>query len=94
MSGFADAPLVGPGSELQLTLDGRAVPHTDIVAPGGPEPSLIGVEGELVDAVIDEPGAGERGEALELELLPAGAGAENLYVAGAQSSTGRPPRRI
>jgi hypothetical protein len=29
MTGFADAPLVGPGSELQLTLDGRAVLHHD-----------------------------------------------------------------
>lgn len=40
MTGFADAPLVGPGSELQLTLDGRAVPHHDVVAAeGGPESS-------------------------------------------------------
>lgn len=36
--------LVGPGSELQLTLDGRAVPHESVVAAGpvehedGPRP--------------------------------------------------------
>src|SRR3954466_4053849 len=32
MGGFEDAPLVGPGSELQLTIDGRAVPHDEVLA--------------------------------------------------------------
>src|SRR3954447_5809001 len=32
MAGFEDAPLVGPGSELQLTIDGRAVPHDEVLA--------------------------------------------------------------
>jgi hypothetical protein len=27
-----DVPLVGPGNELQLTIDGRAVPHHEVVA--------------------------------------------------------------
>ncbi len=31
MRPFEQIPLVGPGSELQLTLDGRAVPHADVV---------------------------------------------------------------
>lgn len=26
-----DIPLVGPGNELQLTIDGRAVPHAEVV---------------------------------------------------------------
>lgn len=45
-SGWEAVPLVGPGSELQLTLDGRAVPHHEVVAalerpsapPGPPAP--------------------------------------------------------
>ncbi|WP_354702190.1 hypothetical protein DSM112329_02544 [Paraconexibacter sp. AEG42_29] len=32
MSGTHDLPLVGPGNELQLTIDGRAVPHHEVVA--------------------------------------------------------------
>lgn len=32
MAPFQDMPLVGPGTELQLTIDGRAVPHADVVA--------------------------------------------------------------
>lgn len=31
MVAYEQIPLVGPGSELQLTLDGRAVPHMDVV---------------------------------------------------------------
>src|SRR3954451_12808622 len=30
MAGFGDVPLVGPGSELQLTIDGRAVLHDEV----------------------------------------------------------------
>jgi len=30
--GWEAVPLVGPGSELQLTLDGRAVPHVEVAA--------------------------------------------------------------
>ncbi len=30
--GWEAVELVGPGSELQLTLDGRAVPHVEVVA--------------------------------------------------------------
>lgn len=85
MPGFADARLVGPGPELQLTLDGRAVPHHDVVAAeGGPEPSSATAEGELVDAVLAELEVGEKTDARELELALARVGAreENLYVAG------------
>jgi site-specific recombinase XerD len=32
MNDFADRPLVGPGSELQLTIDERAVPHLEVLA--------------------------------------------------------------
>jgi integrase/recombinase XerD len=32
VAGFEDAPLVGPGSELQLTIDGRPVPHDEVLA--------------------------------------------------------------
>ena len=32
MAGFGDAPLVGPGSELQLTIDGQVVPHAEVLA--------------------------------------------------------------
>src|SRR3954451_5521552 len=32
MAGFGDAPLVRSGSELQLTIDGRAVPHDEVLA--------------------------------------------------------------
>jgi hypothetical protein len=32
MDGRGDRPLVGPGSELQLTIDGRAVPHAEVLA--------------------------------------------------------------
>ncbi|MCW2957362.1 MAG: hypothetical protein JWP18_165 [Solirubrobacterales bacterium] len=31
MAAFQQVPLIGPGSELQLTLDGRAVPHVEVV---------------------------------------------------------------
>jgi len=86
MTGFPDAPLVGPGSELQLSLDGRAVLHRDVVAEGGPEPSAATAEGELVDAVLAELEVGEgQREELELELVTAAAvlaGRENLFLAG------------
>jgi hypothetical protein len=32
MHRFEQIPLVGPGSELQLTLDGRAVPHAEVIS--------------------------------------------------------------
>ena len=32
MAGFEDAPLVGPGSELRLSIDGRAVSHDEVLA--------------------------------------------------------------
>src|SRR3954454_17404815 len=32
MAGFGDAPLIEPGSELQLTIDGRAVPGGEVLA--------------------------------------------------------------
>jgi hypothetical protein len=31
-----DIPLVGPGNELQLTIDGRAVPHAEVVEASRP----------------------------------------------------------
>jgi integrase/recombinase XerD len=38
MADFGDAPLIGPGSELQLTIDGRAVLHEEVVAQGDVSP--------------------------------------------------------
>src|SRR4051812_44824159 len=32
MADFGDAPLIGPGSELQLTIDGQAVAHDEVLA--------------------------------------------------------------
>src|SRR3954469_24934591 len=32
MAAFGAAPRVGPGSELQLTIDGSAVPHDEVLA--------------------------------------------------------------
>src|SRR4051812_11810145 len=32
LAAFGDAPLVGPGSELQLTIDGRAAWHEEVIA--------------------------------------------------------------
>jgi hypothetical protein len=34
MAAFGDAPLVGPGSELQLTSDGQVVPRAEVLADG------------------------------------------------------------
>ncbi len=84
MPGFADSPLVGPGSELQLTIDAGALPHADVVAEGGPEPTSTtshDVVAELVE-LAPEVGEGQR-EELELELAAAVlAGRENLFLAG------------
>lgn len=41
-SGTAHPPLVGPGSELQLTFDGRSVPHVEVVEAR----ALLATEGE------------------------------------------------
>lgn len=73
MVGFADAPLIGPGSELQLTSDGDVVPHPDVVAAAVLEPA----EDVTAAAVLEELGAGEKAEALELELALAPAGARS-----------------
>jgi integrase/recombinase XerD len=35
MVGFGDRPLIGPGSELQLTIEGRAVVHEEVLADDG-----------------------------------------------------------
>ncbi len=81
-------PLVGPGSELQLTLDGGARPHLDIVAESGPEPSAAAavLVAELVDAadLADALEVGEEQTGLELEpaLARVDAREENLYLAG------------
>jgi len=85
MAGFADSPRVGPGTELQLTIDAAAVPHPDVVAEGGPEPASIAVDdaGELVE-LAPEVREGQR-EDLELEFATAAAvlaGRENLFLAG------------
>ncbi len=76
MHDFQDAPLVGPGSELQLTLEGGAVPHEQVVAEAVLEPSA----GVASFSVVE---LGEEAEALELDLALARVGAreENLYVA-------------
>lgn len=74
------APLIGLGSELQLTLDGRAVPHLDVITEAGPEPpaaAAIEHDGELLGEL-------PVGEELELALAPAGAGRrqENICLTG------------
>jgi hypothetical protein len=38
MAPFHQIPLVGPGNELQLTIDGGAVPHVDVVAAAHESP--------------------------------------------------------
>ena len=81
MTGFPDAPLVGPGTELQLTLDGRAVPHEEVVAEALLEPAAAVVAtAELIDGLD----VGEEADALELDLALARVGAreENLFLAG------------
>ncbi len=58
--GVADRPLVGPGSELQLTLDGGAVLHEDVlaeaqvldIASAAPELEQSLVLGEVLDATL------------------------------------------
>ncbi len=78
MASFADAPLIGPGSELQLTIDGGAVAHEHVVAEAVLEPPAAA--GKLIDGLE----VGEEAEALELDLALARVGAreKNLYVAG------------
>ncbi len=81
MTGFADAPLIGPGSELQLTLDGRAVADVDVVLEYRPEPAGSAAL-EFLGELLDEHEVGEEPDPLGLALAPAGAREENLYVAG------------
>ncbi|MBA2715543.1 MAG: hypothetical protein H0U51_00485 [Propionibacteriales bacterium] len=83
MPGFPDAPLTGPGSELQLTLEGGAVAHGGIVLGYGPEPAGSAAL-ELLGEVLGEHEleVGEEPEPLELALAPAGAPVENLFLAG------------
>ena len=59
MAGFEDAPLVGPGTELRLTIDGRAVPHDEVLA----DVVLVARAGAR------ETPAGEVGEGLERSNL-------------------------
>ena len=93
MSVGEPAPLVGPGSELQLHIDGSTRPHPDAVAGGGPEPSsssaaaaVIAVE--LGDAADPQLGleVGDEAAAFELVVPQARVGVgvreENLFVAG------------
>ncbi len=70
-SDFGDRPLVGPGTELQLTIDDRAVPHDEVLAAV-----------EVTDAEQVLTRAPARGEAREVgERLPLEE-PENLYTAG------------
>ena len=77
MTGGKAAPLVGPGSELQLRID----PHLDVVATAAaaaaPAPA-DGLEVELVKEL--ETDQDELG--LELSLARVGARQENLFAAG------------
>jgi site-specific recombinase XerD len=77
MAGFGDAPLVGPGSELQLTIDGRAVLHDEVLAELQ-VPARAGARGTP---------AGEVGEGLEGANLFAVA--EQLAARAATPSTRR-----
>jgi len=79
MTGFADAPPVGPGSELQLSIDGDAGPPVDVVLEGGPGPAAAAIE--VLEQEL-EVGEAEQVLELELALAPAGAREENLYLAG------------
>lgn len=78
MTGFQDGPLVGPGHELQLTIDGGAIAHEDVVAEGVVEPAAV-----ASFSVVE---LGKEAEALELELDLAlarvGAREANLFLAG------------
>ena len=81
MTGLPDAPLIGPGTEPQLTIDGGAVAHEEVVAEKALEPAAAA--GELVDGLVE---VGEEAEALEpgvpLARACAGGVEENLYLAG------------
>jgi hypothetical protein len=81
MTGFPDAPLIGPSSELQLTIDDGAAAHEEAVAEALLEPAA---------AVADVGGleVGEEAEALELDLAP-GSG---RYARSRSLITGLPPR--
>ncbi len=60
MTGFPDAPLIGPGSELQLTIDGGAVLHREVVAEAVlASAAAVVAAAELVDGL--EVGEGGRG---------------------------------
>ncbi len=62
---------MGPGTELQLTIDDRAVPHDEVLAAV----EVLEAEQVLTRALAREETAGEVGEGLPLEP-------ENLYAAG------------
>ncbi len=81
-------PLVGPGSELQLTLDGGARPHLGVVAEGGPEPSTATAAAVLpqLDRLagvgrVDELSRGDRARAVTGSCTR-GRAWKNLYLAG------------
>jgi len=69
MTDLGGRPLVGPGAELQLTIDDRAVPHPEVLAAV----EVLEAERVLPRAPAREETAGEVGERLPLEP-------ENLYA--------------
>lgn len=71
MPDFGDRPLVGPGSELQLTIDDRAIPHDEVLTAA----EVLDAEQVLTRAPARVKITGEVGE--RLPLVP-----ENLYAAG------------
>jgi hypothetical protein len=77
MAGLGDRRLVGPGLELQLTIDGRAVPHDEVLA----ELQF------LARASARETTTGDVGEGLEPASLYAVA--EQLAARAATPSTRR-----
>lgn len=66
MAGFRDRPLVGPGSELQMTIDGGAVLHDEVVLvgepvlPSGPASEELPEVEEGLDPPVNLYAAGQR----------------------------------
>lgn len=92
MAAFPDRPLVGPGAEPQLTLDGRAVAHEDVVAAAAPvvasspTAALVDLGPALVLEELEFDAEDEQGgQEVALDESLSGAPArvpENLYALG------------
>jgi len=77
MDGFRDPPLLGPGHELQLTIDDGAISPAEVLAAA----EVLEADKVLAHAFAREETVGEAGEGLELKAR------ENLYAAGGRLAT-------